>query len=163
MQGGPAVLYLLHMLGLAAFFAGAAVGLIGQCSARNRRRPSEIALLLGLGRWGMLLVGIGALSTFVTGIWMVAIDSRSAFQQTWVVASLVLFFVALLVGGLGGRPAKRMRLHAQRLADDADLLSEELVSEVRSPWALASSAVTVAILVVITGLMIWKPGQPERA
>lgn len=154
------MLFLFHMLGFASFFAGAVFGLVGQLIARNRRRPSEIALLLGVGRWGMLFVALGAISTLVTGVWMVAIDNRFTFQQSWVVTSLVLFFVALLIGGLSGRPAKRIRLHAQRLADDADLLSEELVTAVRAPWALVSSFTTITILVVITGLMVWKPGQP---
>ena len=46
----------LHLVGATLFFAGLAVAAVGQASARRRSRPSEIALLLGTARWGVVLV-----------------------------------------------------------------------------------------------------------
>lgn len=151
-------LLLFHLLGALSFFAGAAVAAVGLLSARRRERPSEVALLLGLTRWGVLLVGVGALLTLGFGSWLVAHDAYWSFHQSWIEWAVALWVVAMVVGGLGGRPARHARQLAERLARDGDRPSEELRRAVRDPLALTLSLTSGAILVVVLALMIWKPG-----
>jgi hypothetical protein len=40
-------------------------------TARRRQTPAEIALLLGVSRIGVLLVGVGALLVLGFGLWLV--------------------------------------------------------------------------------------------
>jgi uncharacterized membrane protein len=151
-------LLLFHLLGALTLFAGAAVAAVGQLEALRRRKPSEVALLLGLTRWGVLLVGIGALATIVFGSWLVADRPYWTFQQTWVEWSLALWLASMVVGALGGRPARNARELAQRLAAAGDTPSEELDRAVRDPISLALSTASGVFVVAIVVLMVWKPG-----
>ncbi len=60
-----------HLLGALMFVAGIVVAGTAFEAARRRQRPDEIALLLGLTRVGVLLVGIGTPLVAVFGLWLV--------------------------------------------------------------------------------------------
>lgn len=150
-------LLFLHLLGALLFFGGASVAAVGQLEALRRRRPSEVALLLGTTRWGVLLVGIGALLTIVFGSWLVAHDDEFSFSQGWVQAAYALWVAAMVVGALGGRPARKTRELAERLAAAGDQPSAELDRAVRDPWSLALSFASGAILLALVVDMVWKP------
>ena len=49
----------LHLLGVLVFVAGIVLAGTGFETARRREQPAEIALLLGLTRIGVALVGVG--------------------------------------------------------------------------------------------------------
>ncbi|HEY5294144.1 MAG TPA: DUF2269 family protein [Gaiellaceae bacterium] len=152
-------LLLFHLLGALTLFAGAAVAAVGQLEAlRHRRRPSEVALLLGLTRWGVLLIGIGALATIIFGSWLVADRPYWTFRQAWVDWSLVLWVASMVAGAAGGRPARHARELAERLAAAGDMPSEELDRAVRDRVSLALSAASGVFIVAIVVLMVWKPG-----
>ncbi len=150
-------LLFFHLLGAVLFFSGSAVAAVGQLTAMRRTRPSEVALLLGLTRWGVLLVGLGALLTIGFGSWLVADRPYWSFDQTWIEWAFVLWIAAMVVGGLGGRPARHARELAQRLAADGDRPSEELRRAVADRRSLALSLASGAILFAILALMVWKP------
>jgi uncharacterized membrane protein len=151
-------LLLFHLLGAFSFIAGSTVAAVGQLETLRRRRPSEVALLLGLTRWGVLLVGIGALATIGFGAWLVADRPYWAFDQAWISWSLGLWTASVVLGAIGGRPARHTRELAQRLAAEGDAPSEELDRAVRDPLSLALSSVSGLILLAIVVLMVWKPG-----
>jgi uncharacterized membrane protein len=151
-------LLLFHLLGAFSFVAGAVVAAVGQFEALRRRKPSEIALLLGLTRWGVLLVGVGALATIVFGAWLVADRPYWAFDQAWISWAFALWFVSVVLGGIGGRPARHARELAERLAAEGDVPSEELDRAVRDPLSLVLSSVSGLIVLAIIVLMVWKPG-----
>jgi uncharacterized membrane protein len=151
-------LLLFHLLSAFSFFAGAAVAAVGQLEALRRRRPSEVALLLGLTRWGVLLVGLGALGTIVFGAWLVADRPYWTFRQAWIEWALGLWLASMVAGGVGGRPARHARELAQRLAREGDAPSPELDRAVRDPLSLALSFASGSILLAIVVLMVWKPG-----
>jgi len=69
----------------------------------RRRRPSEIALLLGLTRIGIgvLLVALGALLVLPFGLWLVHLE-RFGYGAAWVEAALALFVVVGLSAGSAG-------------------------------------------------------------
>jgi uncharacterized membrane protein len=152
-------LLLFHLLGAFLFFAGAAVAAVGQLEALRRRRPSEVALLLGTTRWGVALVGVGALMTIVFGSWLVTDDLRPwKFDQGWIEAAYILWVASMVVGAVGGRPARKTRELAQRLAAAGDEPNDELDRAVRDPLSLALSFLSGAIVVALIVDMVWKPG-----
>ena len=146
----------LHLAGAIAFFAGLAVAAVGQAAARRRRRPGEIASLLGTARFGVLGVGLGTLLAVGSGFWL--LDLTAYGLDGWVVAALLLLAVALAAGALGGQAPKRARRLAERLAREGDEPSRELdaLLRLRGPdllnWAAAAAAAGILVL------MVWKPG-----
>src|SRR4051794_13342631 len=151
-------LFLFHLLGAFVFFAGAAVAAVGQLEALRRRRPSEVALLLGTTRWGVALVGAGALTTLVFGTLLVARRPQWTFSEGWISAAYALWIAAMVVGGLGGRPARKARGRAERLAAAGGEPSEELDRAVRDRYSLVLSFASGAIVVALIVLMVWTPG-----
>ena len=97
-----------HLLGALVFVAGIVVAGVAFEAARRRERPAEIALLLGLTRIGVALVGLGALLVLAFGLWLVHLDGYGL-GTGWIVAALALYVVAMALGGLGGRRPKRAR------------------------------------------------------
>jgi uncharacterized membrane protein len=146
----------LHLVGALLFFSGLAVAAVAQLSARRRRRPSEVALLLGAARTGVLLVALGAVLILVFGLWLTDLSGYGF--DGWVLAALVLFAVAVVLGGLGGQTPKRARRLAERLASGADEPSAELRALLRDPRADALNAAAAVAAVAVLVLMVWKPG-----
>jgi uncharacterized membrane protein len=129
-------------------------------AARRRRRPSEIALLLGLTRIGVLLVALGALIVLAFGLWLVQLVQlgRFGYGAGWVVAALALFVVVTLLGVAGGQPPKRARKLAVRLAKEGDVESDELCALLDDRLARTLNYLSAALLVAIVVLMVFKPG-----
>jgi uncharacterized membrane protein len=150
-------LLFLHLLGAFSLVSGIVVAGTLQFAAMRRERPSEIAILLGLSRIGVALVGIGALMTLGFGI---ALADHLGFglAPAWIQAALGLWVAGLALGGIGGRGARHARELAEELAADGDRSSPELLALVRDRRALwlnnASGLAVVAIIV----LMVWRPG-----
>jgi uncharacterized membrane protein len=152
-------LLFLHVTG--AFFLTGAVVVAGtlNLAAQRRERPSEIALLLGLTRFVVPAISLGALLTIVFGLWLVrAAHAGYGFDQLWVVAAVVLWIVGNAMGGAGGRRERRTREFAARLAGEGDAPSPELKARMRDPLTLALSYGAGVAILVILALMIWKPG-----
>jgi len=75
-----------HLLGAFSLIAGTIVAGVAFEAARRRRHPAEIALLLGLTRIGVVLVGIGTVLVLGFGLWLVELGVfvlvvRRAVQQ----------------------------------------------------------------------------------
>ncbi len=149
-------LLFLHLLSAFLFVSGAVTAGVLQVAALRRERPSEIALLLRTTRAAVAILGIAALGTLAFGLALVAHEGIG-YGTGWVVAAIVLWVVAMALGGLGGRTARHARHLAERLAAEGDRPSEELRTLVAHRPSLllsyASSAAVAAILVV----MVWKP------
>ena len=146
----------LHLVGALLFFSGLAVAAVAQLSARRRRRPSEIALVLGSARTGVLMVALGAVLILAFGLWLSDLSGYGL--DGWVLAALVLFLVSVVLGGLGGRTPKQARRLAERLALAGDEPSPELAALLRSPRADALNAAAAVAAVAVLVLMVWKPG-----
>ena len=146
----------LHLVGAILFFAGLAVATVGQLGARTRHRPSEVALLLGAARRGVVLVGAGALLALGAGLWL--LDLTLYGLEGWVLASLGLLAFAAVAGAAGGRPARHARVLAERLSREDDQPSAELDRQLRRPTADALNGLAAAAAIAILVLMVWKPG-----
>jgi uncharacterized membrane protein len=151
-------LLFFHVFGAAVFTAGAVVAGAAQIAALQRQRPSEIASLLRLARYGAAFVGIGSLAALGFGLWLVSYDGFG-FGQAWISAAIVLWFVSMATGGIGGRSARHARERAERLAAAGDEPDGELSALVSHRPSLLLSWVSGAALVAILVLMVWKPGS----
>jgi uncharacterized membrane protein len=150
-------LLFLHLASAALLVGGAVVAGTAQLTALQRERPSEIALLLHLARYGVIFVGVGSLGALGFGIWL-ADYQRYSLRDGWILGSIVLWVVSQALGGIGGRTARHARERAERLAETGDQPDSELSALVRHrPTLLLSYASTAAVAAILV-LMVWKPG-----
>jgi uncharacterized membrane protein len=147
----------LHVTGAFLFLGGATIAAVFSLAALRRERPSEIAALLRMTRWGVATVSIGVLMTLAFGLWLVDIAGYD-WGDAWIVISLVLWLVANALGGIGGSRDKRTRLLAEQLASEGDAPSPELRARLRDPVSVGLSWAGGLAGVAILALMIWKPG-----
>lgn len=146
---GYHVALFLHLLGVAGLFSGMAVAAVALSAARRRERPNEIALLLGLTRIGVALVGAGILLALITGFWLLD-ETGYGLNDGWVAGAIGLLVLAGILGALGGQRPKRARLLAEQGDPEAARLLRDLP-------ALALNAGSAACVLAIMALMIWKP------
>lgn len=146
----------LHLLGALLFVAGIVLAGVAFEAARRRERPSEIALLLGLTRIGVVLVGIGALLLLAFGLWLVRLEHLS-YGAGWISTSIVLYIVALGLGAVGGRRPKQARHLAARLAVESAPASPRLRSLLNDPVSLAVNYGSGIMVLAILVLMAFKP------
>jgi len=149
------VVLFLHLLGALTFVAGIVVAGVAFEAARRRRDPAEIALLLGLTRVGVLLVGTGALAVLVFGLWLVHLEHIG--MAGWIVGALALYVVALGLGGVGGQRPKQARLLARRLATAAEPETPELRALLDDPASRVANYLSALAVLGILALMAFKP------
>ncbi len=143
---------LFHLLGALVFVGGTLVAGVAFEAARRRDDPREIAVVLGLARWGVLLVAIGLPVLLGFGLWLVQLEGLS-WDTLWIRASVLLFAGSVLLGGAGGRAPKR----ARKLAESGAVSAEELRRLLGEPLALTLNYLSAALAVAILVLMVWKP------
>ena len=145
-----------HLLGALLFVAGIILTGAAFEAARRRERPSEIALLLGLTRIGVILVGVGALLLLTFGVWLIDLEHRS-FGASWISASTVLYIVALGLGAIGGQQPKQARHLATQLAAQDAPATQPLRTLLNDPRSLAANYGSGTLVLVILVLMVFKP------
>jgi uncharacterized membrane protein len=146
----------LHLIGVLLFVGGIVVAGVAFESARRRRRPAEIALLLGLTRVGVALVGGGALLLLGAGLWLVGVEEDVGFGTGWVDAAIALFVAAMALGGWAGQRPKRARRLAARLAEE-DGEAGELRALLDDPASRAANYASALLVLAILALMVFKP------
>jgi uncharacterized membrane protein len=146
----------LHLLGALTFTAGIVVAGIAFESARRRQRPDEIALLLSLTRFGVLLVASGGLLLLGFGLWLVDL-ADVGYDAGWVQAAIALFAITVILGGLGGQRPKRARLLAARLAEEGAPPNAELRRLLDDRLSRVVNYSSGALVLAILALMAFKP------
>jgi uncharacterized membrane protein len=151
------VALLMHLFGAFLLFGGLAVAGAGFESARRRRSPGEIAVLLGLTRIGVLLVALGTLLLLGFGLWLVDLG-HFGFGAAWVDVSLGLLLGAIALGTAAGQRPKqaRKRAVAERERSEA---SPELRALLDDPVARGLNYLSAALILVVVVLMVTKPGS----
>ncbi len=150
------VAFFFHIIGAILLISGIVLAGVAFETARRRRGPGEIALLLSLTRAGVVLVAVGSLLAGGFGLWLVHLG-RWGYGTGWVDASIVLYLAALTLGGFGGQRPKQARLLAARLARDDKPASAELRALLDDRASLAANYVSLALMVAIIALMCFKP------
>jgi uncharacterized membrane protein len=145
-----------HILGAFLFVAGIVVAGVVFESARRREAPGEIALLLGLARWGVLLVLLGATLALAFGLWLVNIEGYD-YSAGWIQWAITLYVISLLLGGIGGRRPKQARRLAQQLRDEGSPATPELRALLDDRIADAANYLSALAVLAILVLMVFKP------
>ncbi|MBU6157338.1 MAG: DUF2269 family protein [Alphaproteobacteria bacterium] len=147
---------LFHLVGVILFFAGAAVAGVVATAAPRREKPSEIAAILGLARYGAIMLGVGGLVLLVAGFYLSG--KIEGYGQRWLEISIVLFVIALVVGAWGGRRSRKAREYAEQVAagSGGDEATLRAMLANRATWAMHWASVVLALAVLV--LMIWQPG-----
>ena len=145
-----------HLLGALALVAGIVSAGAAFEAARRRQHPAEIALLLSITRIGVLLVAVGTVLIAAFGMWMVHLG-HWGYGSGWVAASIGMFALALVLGGLGGQHPKQARRLAIQLADQNAPINDELRELLGDRISLAQNYASLALILVIVGFMVFKP------
>ena len=145
-----------HLLGAIVLAGGALVAGVLFEAARGRDDPREVALLLGLTRAGVVLVGLGGVLVLAFGLWLVDLAGYG-FDAEWIRWAVVLLVASGLLGAFGGRAPKRARLLAERLARAGEGSTNELRRLLDDCISRAANYVSAALIVAILVLMVWKP------
>jgi uncharacterized membrane protein len=148
---------LFHLAGAFAFVGGTIVAGVAFETARRRRVPSEIALLLDLSRIGVVLVALGVLLVLPFGLWLVHLGDFG-YGSAWVDAAIALLVAVTILGAFGGQRPKRARKLAEQLARDGNVETTELRRLLDDRVAFALNYVSAALVVGIVVLMVFKPG-----
>jgi uncharacterized membrane protein len=152
-------LLFLHVTGAFLLIGGSVMAAILLFSAIRRERPSEVALILGLTRFAVPLIGAGSLLTIVFGLWLVSAAGYDySYGSFWVIAALVLWVLANATGKLGGDRAEATRKLAEQLATQGDAPTPELRARLRDSRMLALNYGSGLLVLLILIDMIWKPG-----
>jgi uncharacterized membrane protein len=149
---------LFHLIGAFLLVSGTVVAGVAFEAARRRAEPGEIALLLGLARTGAGMVGVGAVLVLAFGLVLVHVGHWS-YRAPWVVAALVLFACALVLGAAGGRAPRRARELASRAATAGVDGPPELRALLDDGRARAANYAAAALLLAILVLMVFRPGS----
>lgn len=149
-----------HLLGAFSFVAGTVVAGVAFEVARRRHTPAEVALLLGMGRIGVLLVALGTLLVLGFGLWLVDLGDWG-YGAGWVDAALGLLAATAVLGTVGGQRPKRARKLALRLTAEGAPISTELRALLDDRAALAVNYLSALLLLAIIALMVFKPGAPH--
>ncbi len=147
-----------HLLGAFLLVGGTLLAGAASEAARRRETPADIALLLGLTRIGVVLLGAGALLLLGFGLWLVQLG-HWGFGSGWVVAALVSFVATLVLGGAGGQPPKRARKLAVHLRDRGAAATPELRALLDDRLALVLNYLSALLLLATVVLMVFKPGS----
>ena len=149
----------LHVLSAFAVVSALVLFWVLVLLIRRAETPEETLRLGPATRVAGGIVGVGMGGTLLLGVWLAFSYGGYDIWDPWIVAALVLWFVA---GALGDRadkvyvPSVRRARELQR--DGRSGLDPDLVTLNRTPrgiWLqVAVSVVVIAILVD----MIWKPG-----
>lgn len=144
-----------HLLGAFLFVSGTVLAGVAFEAARRRAAPAEIALLLGLARFAVILVALGGFLVGVFGLWLVHLG-HFGYGSGWVSAAIALFIVVLALGGYGGQKPKQARLLATQLAAKNAPANDELRGLLDDTPSLVANYGALVLVVVILVLMVFK-------
>jgi len=149
---------LLHVFGVIVMLGGILTAGLAYYAAKRRARPSEIAAILSLSRWGVLVGAIGFAWTTGFGLWLVHI-ARFSYTDPWLVAVYALFGTSNALGAVTGAVPKRARLLAERLAGEDDRPADELRRLLNHRPSEALNHLSTLLMLAVLVLMVWRPGS----
>jgi uncharacterized membrane protein len=149
----------LHLLSAFAYVAGMIVFWVLVVAVRRTDTPDETIRMGPVVKVGNASVGIGAGGTIVFGIWLAFSVGGHDIWDGWIIAALVLWFLAAETGRRTGAAYMRGMNKAEELeaagqsGPNANLLA---LNRTRSGLLLHSLGSVLVLLILID--MIWKPG-----
>jgi hypothetical protein len=149
----------LHVLAAFSLVAGMILFWVLIVAVRRIDTPGDTLRLGPLAKVGNATVGLGMAGTILFGVWLAFSVGGYDFWDGWILAALVLWFVAAALGQRTGKaflqgPAKAQELEsAGQTGPNAELLAVNRTSQ-----GVLLHALTSLVVLAIIIIMIWKPG-----
>jgi uncharacterized membrane protein len=149
----------LHVVSAAAYGAGIILFWVLVVAVRTTDTAEGTLRLGPMVMIGNISVGIGAAGTIVFGIWLALSVGGYDLWDGWIIAALVLWVIAAILGQRTGKEYMRGMIKARELqtagqpGSNAELLA---INRTQNGVLLHAAVSVVFVLIVID--MIWKPG-----
>ena len=149
----------LHVLSAFALVAALVLFWVMIVAVRRTDTPEGTIRMAPVAKVGNAAAGIGGVGTIVFGIWLAFSVGGYDIWDGWIIAAIVLWFVATGVGGRTGKEymagmKKAEELHAAGQTGP----STELLAINRTQRGIVLHAVGSLVTLLILIDMIWKPG-----
>lgn len=149
----------LHVLAAFAWIAALVVYTVVIVAGRRLTVPSDVVRLFWVSRSGDALIAVGMVGTLVFGIWLAIDLDAYHLWDGWIIAALILWFVAGEVGRRVGSIYDGTRERAKELVrEGSDAPSPELTAMLRSQRGATLHGLLVLVTLVFLVVMIYKPG-----
>ena len=108
---------------------------------------------------GNIAIGIGVAGTIIFGVWLALSVRNYDLWDGWIIAALVLWVIAAILGQRSGKEYMRGMTKAQELqsAGQTDA-NADLLALNRTQTGVLLHALTSLVFLLIVLDMIWKPG-----
>ena len=149
----------LHVLSAFAYVAGIVLFWVLVIAVRRTDTPGDTIRLAPVVKVGNAVVGIGAGGTIVLGIWLAFSYGGYDIWDGWIIAALVLWFVAAATG----RSTGSEYMAGMRKAEELDAAGQtgpnaQLRQINRTSKGLVMHVLSSLVVLLILIDMIWKPG-----
>jgi uncharacterized membrane protein len=152
-------LLFLHVFAAFAWVAALVLYTVVIVAGQGLSVPSEVARMFRVSRVGDALIAVGMIGTIVFGIWLALDVDEYEIWDGWIIAALILWLVALALGGQVGKIYNGARDRANALvAEGRDAPSAELSAMLRSQRGLVLHGLMILVVLLLLIDMIYKPG-----
>jgi hypothetical protein len=149
----------LHVLSAFAYVAGLMVFWILIVAVRRTDLPDGTIRMEPVVKVGNVSVGIGAGGTILLGIWLAFSVGGYNIWDGWIIAALILWFIAAALGRRTGQAYMEGMNKAQELRGAGETgPNAELLALNRTQSGVVLHALTTIVVLLILADMIWKPG-----
>jgi uncharacterized membrane protein len=149
----------LHVLSAVAYGAGIILFWVLVVAVRTTDTAEGTLRLTPSVMIGNIAIGIGVAGTIIFGVWLALSVRNYDLWDGWIIAALVLWVIAAILGERTGKEYMRGMTRAQELQSaghtgaDAELLA---INRTQTGVLLHAAVSLVFLLIVLD--MIWKPG-----
>ncbi len=159
-SASPAItttLFVLHVLSASYFGLGALFATILALQVPNTPTLSAKARIMNQSnRVALGMIVPGVLLAGIFGIALTAAQGDSL-KQAWLIYSLILYAIALVMGGVSGPISARLRRQVESEARSGKKPSAALQQALRSPVPLILTGITLLVTVLLVYLMFAQP------
>ena len=149
----------LHVLSAATYGAAIILFWVLVVAVRSTDTPEGTLRLGPMAMVGNVAVGIGAAGTIIFGIWLALSVRNYDLWDGWIIAAIVLWVIAAVLGQRTGKEYMRGLESAKELqAAGHTGPNAELLAINRTQKGVLLHALTSLVFVLIVIDMIWKPG-----
>ncbi|HKD75371.1 MAG TPA: DUF2269 family protein [Ktedonobacterales bacterium] len=154
------ILFILHVLSAVYFALGAVLATVFTLQVPNTPTLTAKARVMGNNsRVARMVIIPGALLAGLSGLVLAYVEgpnSFAMFHNGWVIISLALFVAALVLGGVSGPLAAKLRQRVETEARSGKRPSADLVKALKAPTPYILTGVNLLITVALVVLMFTK-------
>jgi uncharacterized membrane protein len=149
----------LHVLSAFSLVAGMILFWVMIVAVRRIDTPGDTLRLGPMAKVGNATVGAGMGGTIVFGVWLALSYGGYDLWDGWILAALILWFVAAALGQRTGKAFMQGPVKAQELESAGQTgPNPELLAVNRTSQGLLLHTLTSLVVLAIIIIMVWKPG-----